>query len=301
MTGIELSLGLAGLEAAADVAGADGAGDRLRAQLGLARRLGVRWVQLDGTAPGMRARELGRSARRDLAGVLRRGGVGPSGVDLWVPPEHFVSPAHADRAITAALEAIGLAGELARQSAAPRGAVVSLMLPLADEPGAEPAAEVGAVRAALAERAEREGVTVADHAWVPGESAQARGSRFMGRLAAGLDPAGVLMAGGEPLAAAASLGHLLASARLSDVTAAGRRAVGPGGAGRSRGAGAGGGRLDVAAYAVTLGVVGFVGPVVLDLRDVPDQAEAAARAAEAWSAASAAPAVGGGAFKLGPR
>lgn len=299
MTGIELSLALAGLEAAADLAGADGAGDRLRSHLALARRLGVRWVQLDGTAPGMRARELGRSARRDLASVLRRGGVRPSGVDLWVPPEHFVSPAHADRAMTAALEAIGLAGEVARHAEAPGGAVVSLMLPLSGGAGAEDAgtagaeADAGAVRAALAERAEREGVTVADHAWAASDGAQPRRSRFMGRLSGGLDPAGVLMAGGDPLAAAAALGKLLAAARLSDVTAAGRRAVGPGGSG--------GGRLDVAAYAVTLGVVGFAGPVVLDLRDVPDQAEAAARAAEAWSAACGAPSVGGGAFRLGPR
>lgn len=297
MTSIELSLALAGLDVA--VPGAD-AGEVLRAQVGLTRRLGLRWVQLNAAAPGLRPRELGRSARRDLASVLRRDGVMPSGVDLWVPPEHFAAAAHQDRAVTAATEAIDFAGEVCRAARGEGGAggsggaaaaaVVSLLLPR-DGPGES---AMLAVRRLLAERAERAGVVLADHTWSREPAVPPPGT-FEGPLRPGLDPAGVFMAGGDAVVAAAAMGASLASARLSDVSSAGRRGAGP------AVPGGGGGRLDVAAYAVTLTVAGYAGPVVLDLRQVPDQAEAATRAVAAWAAVAGGggtPAVGGGAFKL---
>src|SRR5690606_13026801 len=69
-----------------------------RAPIEAAAKAGFRAVALDASAAGLRPRDLDRSARRDLAALLRRLELAFAGLDLWIPPEHFASPEHADRA-----------------------------------------------------------------------------------------------------------------------------------------------------------------------------------------------------------
>lgn len=246
----ELSLALAGLEAAGDRPA-----DVLRSQLDAARAGGCRAVQLNGAAPGVRPRELDRSGRRDIAAMLKRLELGFSGIDLFVPPEHLLSPAQQDRAVGAIGAAVEMAAELAGLTGGGRVVAVELPEKLTSE-----------VRAALAATCDRHGVRLADCAWRPGLERPAAAP-----MALGLDPAAVLMGGGDPAAEAARLGPAVACARLSDVSAAGR--VSPGS-----------GRLDLLAYRIALGVGGAAMPVVLDLRGVREQGGAVKRAAAAWSA-----------------
>ncbi|MFT3684963.1 MAG: hypothetical protein QM783_08570 [Phycisphaerales bacterium] len=98
-------------------------------------------MQLDGTVAGMRARELDRSARRDVAATLKREGAAFSGIDLWVPERHFVEAAHVDRAVRAVSEACGLAGEVARLTEA-GGVTVCVTLPAGVMPAV--VSEIGA-------------------------------------------------------------------------------------------------------------------------------------------------------------
>ena len=83
---------------------------------------GWQGVQLDARAEGMRPHELGASARRDLAGLLRRRQLVLTGFDLWLPGEAFSDPAHQHRAVERSLQCIQLAAELGR-------CPVSMMLP----------------------------------------------------------------------------------------------------------------------------------------------------------------------------
>ncbi|MCA3006322.1 MAG: hypothetical protein LW650_06985 [Planctomycetaceae bacterium] len=259
-----LSLALAGLlwpppdapaSTGAASAPAEVDAERLRPALTWAARAGFRCVQLSAAAPGLRARDLDRSARRDLAATLRRQGLALSGLDLWIPPEHFRLADRQDRAVSATLGAIELTTELVRLDGGPAARpVLAVGLP-ADIPDA--------VLSTLTNHAAHHGCTLADHAWPRTASSAAAG------LGKGVDPAAVLMAGGDVLQAAAS--GPLASARLSDVTFAGR--CGPGSPG---------GRLDLLAYHAALHAANWLSWVTLDLRLVPDQPRAAARAAEAW-------------------
>ena len=235
-------------------------GGSVRAAIDHATRLGFQGVRIDGTRPGVRARELDRSARRDLAATIRRAGLVFGGLDLFLPPAHL-GPGHLqDRAATAVEHAIGLAGDLAPLGGDDRARVVSLELPRdADD-----------VITRLAERAARAGVILCDHAWPP-RDADPDG------LAVGLDPSVVLLAGDSPAKGAARLGARLASARLSDADGAGRCGVG------ARGA-----RLELPAYAASLAIAG-VCAVAVDPRGLPDPIAGARTAREAWRAASALP------------
>ncbi|QOJ01254.1 MAG: hypothetical protein HRU70_12460 [Phycisphaeraceae bacterium] len=220
-----------------------------------------RAVQLDATSPDTRPRDLDRSARRDLAAVLRRHGLGFAGLDLWIPPGHFVEPAHADRALAAALAAISLAGDLATLAGDPRGRVVCVELPANGSVEGEPMkATLAAVRAAIADAAARADVAVADFS---------RGfDPPVGPLTAGIDPAGLLLAGLDPAMHAARLTITPAAARLADADASVRRPLGLG-------------RLDPAAYLACLHARGFTGYPVIDLRALPDASDAFDRAAGA--------------------
>lgn len=203
--------------------------------------IGYRWVQVDVTRPGLRPRELDQSARREVHSLLRRRGTGISGLDLFIPPQHFVDPARVDRAAAAVRESLELAaawGMGSRMS-------VSVSLPAGVNPG---------MIGELCALADRLGAVLSDASWptcsVPG-------------IGLSLDPAAVLAQGGEVLRAAAG-GPVPASARLSDLSSAGRVE-------------AGAGRLDVTAYRVALSVRGYDAPLVVDLRGLRDQAGAAAR------------------------
>ncbi len=218
-------------------------GGEARARIEAAAPVGYRWVQLDAAAPGVRARELSRSARRDLAALLRRCELSLSGLDLWIPEDHFASPEHADRAVAATTQAIALAADLATLTASP-GRVVSIRLPHATADGVEQS---------LLDAAQRFDVRIADHALPVREPASSDSP-----LGVGVDPAAVMIAEEDPAALTARIGNRLASPRLNDLDSAGGRVT------------PGHGRLDIEAYLAAASVAGWNGPLVLDLRGVQD-------------------------------
>ncbi len=242
----------------------------------IAARMGYRHVTLDGTLPGVRARELDRSARRDIASLLRRSELTCAGLDLWIPPSHFIDPAEQERAVAAVLGAIELAADLARLSAgavvstarAGRATSLSIMLPNQTPAG---------VTSPISERATTCGVKIANHTFPIGE----RGSEGMG-IGVGIDPAAVLLGGADPAGVVHQMsasggeapGNSPALARLSDATTVARTAVG------SRG-----GRLDVLGYAMALVSSGYRDPVVVEVRGLQDAEAAAREAREAWDGA----------------
>lgn len=228
----------------------------MRESIALASAVGYRAVQLDATHPDVRPRSLDRSARRDLAALLRRYELELTGLDLWLPPEHLAEGVHLERAADAVVGAIGLVRELS--GLLPTRAVVCLTLP--ESPDADALATIEAA-------AEREGVAIANHAW-PAAST--------GKL--GLDPALAIMAGVSAAKMATTLGSRLASARLSDAGVVGRVPVD-----------SPSGRLDVAAYAAALAISAAHAPVVADCRQLADARSAAEQALKAWNAALAFP------------
>jgi sugar phosphate isomerase/epimerase len=212
-----------------------------RAMMEWAAQAGWKSVHLDGAMPGLRARELDRSARRDVASVLRRVQLQFSGIDLWIPPQHFVDASHVERAVEAVCAAAELAAEIAKLNTQPVP-VLSIQL----HPRMLPA-----VLATMVAAAERSGVLLADHQWPALESWQAGGHAGIG-----IDPAAMFMAGeGKPIAAAQRVATRIVSARLSDVTSAGRVAAGKG-------------RLDLLEYEVALSTASYARPVIVDLRGV---------------------------------
>ena len=231
-------------------------GTEPRAAIERAAAIGYRAVQLDATAPGLRPRELDRSARRGVAALLRRLGLGLSGLDLLIPPAEFRQRATMDRALAAALAAVELASDLSRLASGTP--VVCVDLP--QDPNPE-------VEAALRERAAALGARVADLVW------PARAAAPGDPVGIGIDPARVLLAEGDPAAAAAKAGAGLVCARWSDTDGGAR--IAPLRTTRR-------GRLDDLAYRVALGTAGYSGAVVLDLRTVPSWEAVAADALETW-------------------
>ncbi|MBX3365276.1 MAG: hypothetical protein KF866_10985 [Phycisphaeraceae bacterium] len=213
----------------------------------------VHAVQLDSTHPQLRPRALDRSARKDLAALLRRAALRIAGLDLWIPLGHFRDPSGVDRALDAVHAACAMTADLRDFGIA--DPVVSLALP----PDALPV-----VLPEIARAADRHGVTVADHAWPVVEN------DYPG-LAVGLDPAAVLGAGADPAIAVGATARRLAAARLTDLGHSGR--VAPGSAG---------GRLERDAYAAALVTFGWSRPVTLDLTGVPDPLQAARQVIEWW-------------------
>lgn len=223
-----------------------------RRAIAWAAEVGFRAVQIDGTV--LKARELDRSARRDLAATFRRHELAIAGIDLWIPPSHFAREEAVDRAASALVESLDLAADLADLVPGSRR-VVSVEFPATVEASALEAIRV---------RADRRGAMVADHAWPMVES------RLGGPVMFGLDPSALLLAGVDPAATASRFMHMVASARLSDLAATGRVAPGEG-------------RLDLLAYRVALETGGFRGPLVLDLRQVPAGVSKARTILARWS------------------
>lgn len=227
------------------------------------RGRGVRGVALDASRGDLRARELGRSARRDIGAMLRRSELELSSIDLWIPPAHFEDPTKSARAIETATQTAQLVGELARLAGGRSAPVVSVTLP--------PTLDAS-VRAELGASAERYGSLIADH--TPGVIVHAGVGG--GGLGVGVDPALCLMAGESPGKRAVAGGADRLALRLSDADANGRCAVG-----------APGGRLDLAGYAgaclTATNTSGIGGRwMTLDLRGVSDPARAARAGIEAW-------------------
>lgn len=242
---VRLAVALAGLTAPASV----------REQIEWAAQAGFRAVQLNAAAPGVRPRDLDRSARRDLAAVLRRSELSLAGVDLWIPPAHFLDPARSDRAMSAVREALGFAAEIAGLTSG--RAVVSMQLP-ADR------AAAASVTGAIAGAAQQVGAQVADHTWPPAD-----GTSEEAPIGIGLDPATVLLAGGArtPDQALLAAGERLVAARLSDLTSSGRVPPGTG-------------RLDLLSYLVAAATIPGAEPLVLDLQGLVNQSEVASRVVE---------------------
>lgn len=247
----------------------------LRAGLPRLRAGGFAGITLDAARPGLRPRELDRSARRDLAAALRRADLGFAGLDLWIPPDHFAQPEHQERALSAALSALELAADLRSLAGGVAGpsSPPSVALVLPDEPLPD-------VIAALVAGADRVGVRLADYAVVRASAAPTP-AREPGPWGVGLDAAALLARGGGgagPDAGVLALGPHLAQARLSDWSGIARVAPGSG-------------RLDLLAYAVALSTAATHAPVVLDLRGVaawraPVTPPAAAPGAEALAGAA---------------
>lgn len=208
--------------------------------------LGYREVQIDAARPGLRGRELDRSARKDITSLLRRLGLRLSGLDLWIPPSHFSDRALQQRAVDAVLDAIELAADLRAGGGEP---VVSIRV--------APETQADAI-APIISASEKHGIAVADH---DPESHSA--------LRCGIDPAEVYRAGIDLIK------HITAkpisSARLSDWN--GSRRVLPG----SRL-----GKLDPVAYRAILDVVGYRAPVIVDLRDTDATESAAKEVFDLW-------------------
>jgi sugar phosphate isomerase/epimerase len=203
-----------------------------------------------------------RSARRDLAVTCGRHGVEIAGIDFWIPPAHFLDPAHVDRAVAAVAETIGLAGDVGRGP-------VSLSLPVpADDAEAD---RLGAVLEFLADRAEVAGVILADHAF------PAEGRERPESVGIGVDPAACLAAGHDPVLAVAGAGPALAAVRLVDLLTSGMR--GPIGDPAA-------GQLDFDAYRLAVAMSGLARPVVVDLRQWVDPWGGLARAQSVWMGAS---------------
>jgi len=279
---VPISLALAGLDTAAlGIASAlprsrnhsANRGTETRELLAWARAQSLRAVQLNAATPGLRPRDLDRSARRDLAATLRRVDLQCSGLDLWIPPEHFVEPLHVDRAVASVLGAIDLAHDLATlagssvvTSRLSRPGGISLLLPATIAPD---------VLATIAERASSRSVVIADYTW-PSRSAAATPPG----IGIGIDPAAALSTGEDPAAHVSTLGSRLAAARLSDISRGG-----VGGAVRIP-VGERAGRLDVLAYMVALATGGFAarGHAVIDLRGLPNQSDALRAVMEAVGA-----------------
>lgn len=241
---IPLSLALAGF----NPPGVSG----LRSQIERASALGFRAVTLNASAPDARPRDLGRSARRDLAALIRRHSMKCAGVDLWLPPEHLVQPAHAQRATDAMLEAAEFAGEMAELTGG--APVLSTALLARTTPG------MGPILAAVRDRAESHNVRVADHRW-PRPAKTENEEPEYSALGIGIDPAAMFLAAGplaDPASAVSRLGARVFSARLSDANMTGRCEVGAGG------------RLDTLAYGVALSTAGYLDWLVVDVRGLRD-------------------------------
>jgi hypothetical protein len=216
--------------------------------------LGYPAVQWSATTPGIRPRELDRSARRGVAERCRHLELSIAGVDAWIPAGDYLDRKRVDFAVHAVEEAIRFAAECA--SAGEERPVVAVAFP----------AEATAAIDAIAEIASRFGVVVADHARPPKQRPG---------IGLGIDPVAVLADGGDPAAAVAAAGVDLASARLADLLRSGLRGpvLEPGEA-----------RLDVLSYRVALELAGVRRPLVADARQWRDPLGGLAATLDRWRA-----------------
>lgn len=257
-----ISVAMVGLDPAqAGVGGVAPSGARVRAMLAWLSKSGARAVRIDATAAGIRPRELDRSGRRDLGALLRRSELVFAGVDLFIPPEQFLKPDAADRAVSAVLGAIDLAADLSQLAI---GAIVTRLI--SSSPSSVsivlPTTLAPDMLAAINDHATSRSVRLANHAW-PIHEAASGGDEYIG---IGLDPATAFASGSDPVSIAAQLGRRLVCARLSDLAGAstiGASRVVPGT-----------GRLDLNAYLATLSTIGYESHAVLDLTGLRDPARA---------------------------
>lgn len=230
-------------------------GDDPRVSLDRLASLGFRFVQLSATQPGLRPRDLDNSARRDLAVKLRRWEIAASGIDLWIPPAHFVETANVDRAVDATKAAIELAGDLDR-------CPVSMELPSVND---DDELDLKVVIAAIAEHAAKFGIQLADHC-VPVSNWQ--------YIGIGIDPAAWLSNNSDPANAIHKNAEQIVSIRLCDLLTSGMRAP----ICESQGS-----QLDIVQYQVAISVNGYLKPIVIDARQWQDPWAGITQTANSWS------------------
>jgi len=210
--------------------------DSISLAAALISSLGEPRLHLDAMLAGLRPRELDRSARRDLASMLKRNGVGSTGIDLFLPPQHFAETAHVDRAVGAITSAIELLSELASLGAM-ETKVLCLTLP--QKPLANAVAAIGSA-------AQERGVTITDFS-LP------RASDLPSSIFRGVDCA-------QAVAASEDAASLIASSspraiRLCDWDGTRRVPVGKG-------------RLDTRMVVASASIAAPNVPVVIDLRGI---------------------------------
>lgn len=190
--------------------------------------LGYRGAQLNAADPATRPRDLGPSARRDLAATFARHELACAGIDLFIPPSHFSDPAQQSRAFDAVIAAIGLGADLNR---------APITLPLPDD-------LASGLRQAIASEAGRLGVQVliapkleaakvgvntgVGAAAAASSNATSASAQTLERLieppfAAFVDCAAVLAAQSSPEALVSSLGERLGAVRVVDLLRSGLR------------------------------------------------------------------------------
>ena len=211
---------------------------------------GFRGILLDSARAGIRPRDLDRSARRGLASALRRLELTLAGLELWIPPQHYASAQHAERALAAVLSSIDLLAELAALVETDR--TLTLNLPQQDADDAI---------ATIIETAHRAEITIASATWPPRESTDDA------PIGVALDPRAILRNGDDPISIAAASITPPAAARWSYASRRPEEV------------------LDPLGYASSLAVAGFKGAVALDLRDAVDPETDAQAALDAWAQA----------------
>ena len=229
-----------------------------RPGLAMASRLGFRAVTLSAAQPGIRPRELDRSARRGLLAELRRLELECTGIDLFLPREHYEQPEHIDRALSAAGQAIQLADDLGALS-------VFLRLPPEGEDGQRGDAIRELAAAAAGARARVSDISL---------DGQALASVRKGEelpIDVAMDTAAWIAEGSDPIAGIVELDARLGGIRLVDVDANGMRV--PASKGRA---------LDLDAVRTGLEIGGFSGAVVLDARGWADPINGLLGDLEVW-------------------
>jgi len=222
-----------------------------RERLETARAVRARGVVLDATLPGLRPRELDRSARRGLCALLRRLELRLAGLDLPIPAAHFTDPATQDRAVSAVSQACAFLAEAA--ALAETTPILHLAAP--DPHAAAAAADLGVA------------LTAPPPAEPPAELPEP--------FTTSIDLAELILADQDPLKAIAETPEV-GAIRLSDAARGVRQPLGAG-------------ELDVfGARAVTI-TAAAAAELIIDVRDLPDARAAAERSLEAWADAARSP------------
>ena len=229
-----------------------------RPGLALASRLGFRAVTLSAAQAGLRPRELDRSARRGLLAELRRLELECTGIELFLPREHYEQAEYIDRALSAACQAITLAEDLGAMT-------VFLRLPPAGPDGSASEAIRELASAAAGARARVTDVSLDGQAL-----ASVRSNEEL-PIDVAMDTAAWLSEGSDPIAGIVELDKRLGGIRLVDLYANGLRV--PASVGRG---------LDLDAVRTGLETGGFTGSVVLDARGWADPIKGLVNDLEAW-------------------
>ncbi len=217
-------------------------------------KAGFRCVQLSATQRGLRPGDLDRTARRDLNAALRRAELLCSGLDCFIPTEHFLASETVDRAVHAVVSAIALAEDLGR---------IPVCMNLPTEEDLKRAAGHVVVEA-IAAAGDRCGIQVADHT-IP--------VSIRDGIGIGIDPAAYIAVGEAPDEAIMKHANSVVSCRLNDLLTTGLR--GPIGL-RAEG------RLDVLRYKIALSVAGYQRPIVIDARQWLNPWEGVERTKSMW-------------------